>query len=157
MQQPEVAVRRQRLGAYVVCRRGEAVLLTRLSALTTAPGRWTLPGGGVEHGEHPRDAALREVHEETGLHVHLGRLLDVDSSHFTGRSPRGVLEDYHSVRLVFEAATTDERVPQVLEADGSSDAAAWVAGSEIDSGAVDVVDLVRFALRLSPGRAHPSR
>ena len=148
MQEPEVAVRRQRLGAYVVCRRGDAVLLTRLSALTTAPGRWTLPGGGVEHGEHPRDAALREVHEETGLQVRLGRLLDVDSGHFVGRSPRGVLEDYQSVRLVFEAVTEDDAVPRVVEADGSSDAAAWVQRVDIDSGAVDVVDLVRFALGL---------
>lgn len=151
MQQPEVAVRRQRLGAYVVCRRADTVLLTRLSAVTTAAGRWTLPGGGVEHGEHPRDAALREAYEETGLQVRLGRLLDVDSSHFTGRSPGGVLEDYHSVRLVFEATTTDEQPPRVVELDGSSDAAAWVPQGDIDAGATDVVDLVRFALRRAAG------
>lgn len=147
-QPPERPVVRQRLGAYALVRRGDRVLLTRLSSITNASGRWTLPGGGVEHGEHPRDAAVREVVEETGLDVVLGALLDVDSRHFTGRSPDGVLEDFHSVQLVFAATTDDDREPRVVEVDGSSDAAAWVTDAQIRSGTVPVVELVRFALSL---------
>lgn len=30
---------------------------------------WTLPGGGVEKGEHPEEAILREIKEETGLTI----------------------------------------------------------------------------------------
>lgn len=39
---------------------------------------WDLPGGVVEPGESPRDAVVREVHEELGLDVIAGDLLVVD-------------------------------------------------------------------------------
>ncbi len=39
---------------------------------------WLFPGGLAEDGESPRDACIREVHEEIGLKVDIGRLLCVD-------------------------------------------------------------------------------
>lgn len=50
-------------------------------------GMWCLPGGHVEQGEQVRDAAVREVREETGLDVELERVLGIYDA--PGRDPRG--------------------------------------------------------------------
>lgn len=61
---------RRRIGAYGVCHDGDGrVLLVRASARSVRPGTWFLPGGGLAHGEHPADAVVREVAEETGLQI----------------------------------------------------------------------------------------
>ncbi len=51
----------------------EQVLLTRRSD----NGRWCLPGGGMDPGESAAEACAREVLEETGLIVRVGRLVGV--------------------------------------------------------------------------------
>lgn len=142
-----VPVRRQRLSAYALVVRDETVLLTQLSDLGTRPGVWTLPGGGLDHGEDPRAALVREVYEETGLRAEPGRLLDLHSLHHEGVAPDGVLEDYHSVQLVFEATVArDAPAPRVVERDGTTAAAAWVPLHEVGRGAVEAVEIVGRAL-----------
>jgi 8-oxo-dGTP diphosphatase len=58
------------------------------------PLGWALPGGFVDVGECVERAAVREMAEETGLHVNLRRLLGVYSA--PDRDPRG-----HTVSVVF--------------------------------------------------------
>ena len=50
----------------VICFRGEDVLLIKRG---TPPrkGEWSIPGGRIEANETQRDAALRELFEETGI------------------------------------------------------------------------------------------
>ena len=51
------------IGAMVLLIDERGVVLIRQSY---GSGEWTLPGGGVKRGESPREAAIREVREETG-------------------------------------------------------------------------------------------
>ena len=65
-----------KVGAYAFCVRSDgAVLLARIAPCFPDAGSWTLPGGGVEFGEHPDAAVLRELGEETGLTGERGRVL----------------------------------------------------------------------------------
>lgn len=140
--------KRQRLAAKALIRRGDRILLARLSAHAVEQGRWTLPGGGVDHGESPETALVREVAEETGLVAQAGALLGVDDQHLTGNAPDGRREDFHAVNLVYAAEVPVDQEPWVREVDGTTDAAEWIAVADVDSGAVPVTDLVRFALAL---------
>lgn len=81
------------------------------------PLGWALPGGFVDVGERVEQAATREAAEETGLQVHLRRLLGVYSA--PDRDPRG-----HTVSVVFIAEATGK--PQA--ADDAKQV--WVGGLE---------------------------
>jgi 8-oxo-dGTP diphosphatase len=142
--------RRQRLAAYALVRRDGSVLLTRVSAHGFHTGAWTLPGGGVDHGEAPQDAVRREVHEETGLDVEVGRLLGVHDVHFAGTAPDGRFEDFHGVHLVFAGTVDPHAQIAVVEQDGTTDAAAWVPLAALEAGEVDVLEVVTAALAWLP-------
>lgn len=141
-----IPVRSQRLAAYAVLRRDDALLLTRISAHGHRPGAWTLPGGGVDHGEAPQEALRRELQEETGLEVEVGALLGVHDVHFTGAAPTGRTEDFHGVHLVYAGVATADAEPHVVEVDGTTDAVAWVPIREIEDREVEVLEVVTAAL-----------
>jgi 8-oxo-dGTP diphosphatase len=127
----ELPVPVTRIGAYAVVVVDDRVLLTENSALTNAPGTWSLPGGGIDHGESPLQTLVREVWEETGHDLVDPVLVDVGSARFTGRSPGGVLEDFHHLQIVYTAGVTDVREPVVHDLGGSTAAAAWVPLGEV--------------------------
>jgi 8-oxo-dGTP pyrophosphatase MutT (NUDIX family) len=45
------------------------LLLTHFDPEVGLPPRWLTPGGGIDEGETPLEAAIRELSEETGLIV----------------------------------------------------------------------------------------
>lgn len=50
------------------------VLLLQRAKNDTEPGTWTVPGGGIEEGETPEQAAVRELKEERGLDAKVSEL-----------------------------------------------------------------------------------
>lgn len=123
----EQPLRHQRIGAYALVTSGRGILGTVNSTATLAPGIWTLPGGGVDPGESPSDAVLREMFEETGQKIVIDRVLTLESEHWIGRSITGALEDFHALRVVYAATCETPSVPVVHDIGGSTQRADWVS------------------------------
>jgi 8-oxo-dGTP pyrophosphatase MutT (NUDIX family) len=66
---PEAVFERAVACMLLVDARGWLLLQLRDRQARVAPGKWGLPGGGIEQGEQPEEAARRELLEETGLSV----------------------------------------------------------------------------------------
>ncbi|MGD9606287.1 MAG: NUDIX hydrolase [Leucobacter sp.] len=133
-----------RVAAYAVVERRGKLLLThwRRGHLHG----WTLPGGGLESGEDPRDAVVREVLEETGLEARVGKLLGVDSRVMVrDEVPDGIEPELHTIRIVYRASVKEGQLQH--EIDGSSDEARWVPLREIRS--LRTLSLVQTGIRMA--------
>lgn len=128
-----------RVGAYAVIEVDGSILLSHWAE----GNRWTLPGGGIDPGEHPVDAVVREVFEETGFSCEVHDLLLVDSivTPASARLRRGD-RALHSLRIVYRASIISGEL--VHETDGSSDEARWVRIANLDS--LDHIGLIDHAL-----------
>ncbi|GAB1689384.1 NUDIX hydrolase [Krasilnikovia sp. M28-CT-15] len=120
-------MRIRRVGAYGLVRDGDGrVLLARGSDASEFPGVWTLPGGGVDQGEHPDDAVVREFAEETGLAVRVLRVREVTAD--VVRLPSsGAYE--HTDRVIYDVEPYAGALRD--EIDGTTDAVAWVSGADL--------------------------
>lgn len=127
----EVGEAHQRVAAYAVVTSERGILLTQFNTQTHVSGEWGLPGGGLDTGESPVEGVLREVWEETGQDIDLGELVTVQSQHWIGRAPSGVIEDFHAVRIVYVAACPDPREVVIHDEGGTTSDARWVRFDEL--------------------------
>jgi ADP-ribose pyrophosphatase YjhB (NUDIX family) len=122
-------VRLLRVGAYAICREEDRILCCRLAATEPSPGAWTLPGGGVDFGEDPEIAVLRELEEETGLTGRVQGIAAVRSQVYPGRLPDGRPRELHAIALLFVVGITGGILRD--EPDGSTDRAAWLTRDQL--------------------------
>ncbi|GAA1601552.1 hypothetical protein GCM10009828_029940 [Actinoplanes couchii] len=95
------------------------MLLTRGSEACAFPGVWSLPGGGIDQGEHPDDTVVREFVEETGLDVRIVGVRAVLAD--LARLPDDSIE--HTDRIIYDVEVTGGTLRP--EADGTSDLVEW--------------------------------
>jgi 8-oxo-dGTP diphosphatase len=70
-------VRARKLVVAALVRDGTKILMSRRRPDQPMPNLWEFPGGKVEPGESPTDALAREVREELGCEVAVGRIHEV--------------------------------------------------------------------------------
>lgn len=123
-----------RVGAFAIIRDQDGrVLISRRSD----SGWFNLPGGGVEPHESPSEGLAREVREETGLEVTIGRLVGLYAK-----------PQKHEVVLTFEARVSGG----ALQPSDEADLHEWVAPAELEQRQILPKHLERIqdALRAEP-------
>lgn len=110
---------RLRVSAYALIHDAGRILLCRLSQeLPRWQGFWTLPGGGLDFGEHPEAAVIREVEEETGFIVEVKSIVTADSIYDTSGP-----DDFQGIRLIYHVKIVGGQVRH--EGSGTTDLCEW--------------------------------
>lgn len=91
--------------ASVVCLLKDQLLAVRVKDPRNHQEYWILPGGAIEPGETPEQAAVRETMEETGYTIQLGQNQETLEYQFPWNG--GVMH----CETVFIAATADAQTP----------------------------------------------
>jgi ADP-ribose pyrophosphatase YjhB (NUDIX family) len=100
-----------RLSVSALVWRGEPPRRELLLMRRSDNGHWGLPGGYVEAGESVTDAVAREVFEETGVRIEVGRLVGVYSDPARQVIEYGPARRVHAVNLCFEARPVGQGQP----------------------------------------------
>ena len=118
-------VRKRTLVVAGVMARDGQVLITQRRADQALPLQWEFPGGKVEPGEAPAAALGRELAEEIGVTVEVGRIWDVLFHAYP---------EFDLVMLVYACRLAAGEVPRAIEVADL----AWVTARELP-GAWDIL------------------
>ena len=138
--EPRKTVDRTRVAAYAVCRDDDGrVLLCHIAPSVGAGDLWTLPGGGLDFGESPTVAVVRELAEETGYRGEVLGLFDVSDRLFAELADADRL---HAIRIVYAVRVVGGALRD--EPDGSTDTCRWLTLDE--AGRLRLGELARRTL-----------
>ncbi|MEI5584424.1 MULTISPECIES: NUDIX hydrolase [unclassified Agromyces] len=143
-----------RIAAYGVIIRDDAILLAHWNE--HGRSAWTLPGGGIELPEHPNDAAIREIREETGYDAEIERLLGIDTMVVPAAKRHHGTAPLYAMRIVYRARVVGGALRN--EVGGSSDEARWFPLGEVPR--LARVSLLDIAIRMNddpPAAGMPSK
>ena len=111
--------RRVLVVAGLIVDRDGRVLITQRRADQSLPLQWEFPGGKIEPGESPLAALRRELDEEIGIDVHIGKVWDV--LHHT-------YSDLEVIMLVYRCTVPPGQTAKCLEVNDLT----WCFPDELD-------------------------
>lgn len=123
---PEAALIPRRSAYGVVLDEGRLLLVN-----TRSTGKWSFPGGRCEAGETDAEAAIREVHEETGVTVAVeSPLVEVENVWYDDTTG----EAYRQRGIFFRCRPLTTAVSGAAnpEADDQAEAPTWVPLAQLD-------------------------
>ena len=124
--------------------KNRVLLVKRSKRLKVGPGLWQLPGGKLEPGEKPAEAALREIQEELGLVMDGEALHPVSSIHSQSLGDR----QGNSIQIhLFYCEVS--ALPDKLVLEDSIDHVQWVPFSDLENGRRTYMGDTRQLLRLA--------
>ena len=99
-------------GKYLIIRRTKI----KRGKINSLPEYWDIPGGMVEEGEMPKDAAIRETKEEVNLDITIGPILHEDSNY---DKEKGIV----FTRIVYQAELLEgqDEIDIILQKDEHSE------------------------------------
>lgn len=131
-------------GAYGLCRNPSGYLLLVRIADGIDKGRWTLPGGGIEWGEHPEVTVRREMQEETGItDIQISQVATI-FSHTYLRSEDRPYDSVHHIGIIYDLTLRHFELRD--EQNGTTDHCLWFSESQIRY--LPLVPLSEFAVSL---------
>jgi 8-oxo-dGTP pyrophosphatase MutT (NUDIX family) len=138
----------------IVLQQGHILLIPAGSFAECNGTVWRLPGGGLEPHESLAECARREVLEETGISVRIGRialLREWVAPRYTQVADRG---DRHGFGLeVFHYAYPEEPVPPVRQEKPGAPLAKWLPLADVEALSLWPKELKPLCRRLLEGRA----